>query len=251
MHSKNSVGFYGKLPAHGDFIYRNLPTSFINAWDAWLQGCVSCSQEQLGEGWLDIYLTSPIWRFAFSEGVIDERAWLGIVLPSVDRVGRYFPFSIVTPLAASANPLELIGQTEWFDAIEALALKALEGQISIDDLLEKINSYPCEYSENYALANTQSTFEANSIAANNVGTIIKMDFSEQVPQSTYAHLLHASLKTNLSSYGVWSTQGSQVVDPCLFYSRGFPPMQGVAAMLDGQWDQWGWSQPCQLNTLQQ
>jgi type VI secretion system protein ImpM len=71
MINANSVGLFGKLPAHGDFIYRNLPSNFINAWDAWLQGFVGSSQEQIGESWLDVYLTSPIWRFVLSDGVID------------------------------------------------------------------------------------------------------------------------------------------------------------------------------------
>lgn len=240
MNASNSVGLYGKLPAHGDFIYRNLPTSFIQAWDTWLQGCVACSQEQLGEDWLDIYLTSPIWRFAFSDGVIDERVWVGIVLPSVDRVGRYFPFSIATYLPASANPLELIAQTEWFDAIEALALKALEGQLPIEELLQEINEHPC---------NASTLYTSLAAQANKIGAVIKMDFAEQSPRSTYSYLMNSLLKENLSSYSVWSTQGSQYVEPCLFYSRGFPAMQGVAAMLDGQWQQWGWSQPCKLNTM--
>lgn len=240
MNSTNTVGLYGKLPAHGDFIYRNLPTSFIQAWDSWLQGCVACSQEQLGEDWLDIYLTSPIWRFAFSDGVIDERVWVGIVLPSVDRVGRYFPFSIATPVAPTANPLELIAQTQWFEAIEALALKALEGQLPIDELLQEINLHPCIPLDIYTSVPQSATKS---------GAVIKMDFAEQSPRSTYSPLMNSLLKESLSSYSVWATQGSQYVEPCLFYTRGFPPMQGVAAMLDGQWQQWGWNQPCQLNSM--
>lgn len=242
MNIAHSVGLYGKLPAHGDFVYRNLPSSFIQAWDTWLQGCVACSQEQLGEDWLDIYLTSPIWRFAFSDGVIDERVWVGIVLPSVDRVGRYFPFSIATPLPASANPMELIAQTSWFEAIEILALKALDGQLPIDELLQEINRHPCNPLEVYTAVAQQPTQQ---------GTVINMDFAEQSPHSTYPHLINNLLKGSLSSYSVWSTQGSQYVAPCLFYSRGFPAMQGVAAMLDGQWQQRGWSLPCQLNTMPQ
>ena len=99
--TKNLTGLFGKLPAHGDFIYRDLPPSFINVWDEWLQGYVGSVKEQLGDAWLDVYLTSPIWRFAFGEGVIDENVWAGIMLPSVDRVGRYFPFSIATKLPAA------------------------------------------------------------------------------------------------------------------------------------------------------
>ncbi|OGI58559.1 MAG: type VI secretion-associated protein, partial [Candidatus Muproteobacteria bacterium RBG_19FT_COMBO_61_10] len=30
-------GVYGKLPTHGDFIQRNLPSAFVRQWDVWLQ----------------------------------------------------------------------------------------------------------------------------------------------------------------------------------------------------------------------
>lgn len=242
MSITKSVGLYGKLPAHGDFIYRNLPTGFINTWDSWLQGFVSCSQEQLGEAWLDTYLTSPIWRFAFSEGVVDQYVWAGIVLPSVDRVGRYFPFSIVTCSSAALNPLEVISQAHWFETLESLALKALDGQIPIDELAEEINQHPLHKTLIYT---------SNAPLNNKLGTVIKLDFEEQSPNSVFPYLLNTSLKESLSSYSVWSTQGSQQVEPCLFYARGLPQMQGVAAMLDGQWDLWGWNEPCHLNAMQQ
>lgn len=237
------VGLYGKLPAHGDFIYRDLPTSFINTWDAWLQTFISCSQEQMGEAWLDTYLTSPIWRFAFSEGVIDQHVWAGIMLPSVDRVGRYFPFSVVTRLPSTLNPFEVITQANWYESIESAALKALDGQLVLDDLLEEINVTPLNKSIIY-MPDTQKNIHQQ-------GTLIKMDFEEQSPRSVLSYMLDASIKETLSSYSVWSTQGSQRVDPCLFYSRGLPQVRGISAMMDGQWAQWGWHEPYSLKSVSQ
>ncbi len=237
------VGLFGKLPAHGDFIYRDLPTTFINAWDTWLQSFIGCSQEQIGEAWLDVYLTSPIWRFALSEGVIDQHAWAGIVLPSVDRVGRYFPFSVVTRLPGITNPLEIITQSNWFDSIESAALKALDGQLVLDDLLEEINRNP--------LQNVMAYIPAMQTHNSQQGTLIKMDFEEQSPRSVFSYLLSSSLKESLSSYSVWTTQGSDRVEPCLFYSRGLPQVRGIAAMLDGQWSQWGWHEPYSLKPISQ
>ena len=136
-----STGFFGKLPAHGDFIHRNLPASFINFWDQWLQGFVAGSREQLGEQWLDIYLTSPIWRFFFSTGVVDDNQWAGIMLPSVDRVGRYFPFSIVAQIDGRISPMDFLArQINWYETIEDACLAALDGQIVLDQLVEKIHS---------------------------------------------------------------------------------------------------------------
>ena len=241
MNQMKPIGLFGKLPAHGDFIYRDLPSNFINTWDAWLQGYVGSSQEQIGESWLEIYLTSPIWRFAFSEGVIDQYVWAGIMLPSVDRVGRYFPFSIATRLPSGLNPLELINQNRWFESVEDAALQALEGQLQIDDLVEEINRHRLDQTCIYTPA---------ASSTNKSGSIIKMDFEEQSPHSMYSWLLDASLRESLSSYSVWSTQGSQQLEPCLFYSRGLPQMRGIAAMMDGQWDCRGWHEPYRLNPVQ-
>jgi type VI secretion system protein ImpM len=234
----NTIGFYGKLPAHGDFIHRGLPTQFINLWDAWLQGFIKCSQEQLGENWLDIYLTSPIWRFAFSEGVIDQHAWAGIMLPSVDRVGRYFPFSIAAKLSADENPLAIIAQATWFESLECLALKALDGQIQIDNLAVEIGGLHPERLTSYS--NMLSSFSSQP------GVIILQDTPSAI-SNAFASLLHPQLKSNFSSYSVWNTLGSNYVEPCLLYCGGLPAMQHLASLLDGQWQVSGWNQPCQLS----
>ena len=237
MNTNSSVGFFGKLPAHGDFIYRGLPTNFINIWDEWLQGFVKCSQEQLNEAWLDIYLTSPIWRFAFSEGVIDQHAWVGVVLPSVDRVGRYFPFSIAAQASSEQNPLELVSQSAWFESVESLALRALDGQIAIDDLVEELNGLSLDQSITY-MCGPSTSYQK--------GAVIAMDYDANSPGSVLAPLFHSVLKESLPSYSVWTTQGSELVEPCLFYCAGLPSLQNLAAMLDGQWVTRGWNQPCRL-----
>jgi type VI secretion system protein ImpM len=240
VNANNSVGFFGKLPAHGDFIYRGLPTNFINIWDEWLQGFVKCSQDQLGEAWLDIYLTSPIWRFAFSEGVVDQHGWVGIVLPSVDRVGRYFPFSIAARISADQNPLEMISQSHWFEGVEALALKALDGQTTIDELIQDVNSVSLDQTLVYSCGIPSYSQK---------GAVIAMDFDVHSPRSVLAPLFHSALKEGLSSYSVWTTQGSELVEPCLFYCAGLPSLQNLSAMLDGQWVARGWNQPCRLTAV--
>lgn len=87
----NSVGFYGKLAGRGDFVSRGLPNTFVEPWDAWLASGMRASQDELGAAWLDAYLTSPLWRFAIAPGLLGGEAVAGVVMPSIDRVGRYFP----------------------------------------------------------------------------------------------------------------------------------------------------------------
>ena len=111
----DSPGWYGKLPALGDFASRRLPQNFIQPWDAWLQQGLAASRATLGEAWLETYLTSSIWRFVLAAECLGPGAWAGILVPSVDRVGRYFPLTIAAPFA-SASQLE-----EWFAALESAA----------------------------------------------------------------------------------------------------------------------------------
>ena len=100
---ENIPGFYGKLPELGDFVNRRLPQNFIDPWDSWLQQAIATSRDQLGGNWLNNYLTSPIWRFAVSSGVVGESPWCGLLMPSVDRVGRYFPLTLACVLDEDIN----------------------------------------------------------------------------------------------------------------------------------------------------
>lgn len=239
MNITSHTGLYGKLPAHGDFVQRNLPSGFIASWDDWMQHFIAGTREQIGEDWLNIYLTSPIWRFVFSQGVIDADAWAGIILPSVDRVGRYFPFSVVTRLPNNLNPLEFISlQNNWFEKVESSSLRALDGQLVIDDLLEELNGLELCLDSSYI--HSGQMMEANALQ-------VDMDFEEQLPSSVYSYLFDSLLKKSFSSYSAWTTRGSERVQSCLFTVQGLPSISGVSAMMDGQWSQWGWPQTYVLN----
>ncbi|HEX7686978.1 MAG TPA: type VI secretion system-associated protein TagF, partial [Burkholderiaceae bacterium] len=89
-----TCGFYGKLPSEGDFVSRRLPWEFTSAWDDWLQQGMQASRGALGERWLELYLSAPVWRFQLAPGVCGPLAWRGLFFASVDRVGRYFPLTL-------------------------------------------------------------------------------------------------------------------------------------------------------------
>jgi len=234
VNSDIPLGLYGKLPSYGDFIHRNLPGKFLNNWDEWLQTFVASSQEQMGEPWLDIYLTSPIWRFVLSAGTMDENHWAGIVLPSVDQVGRYYPFSIIIPLGNQLNPLEFMSTNgRWFAHLEELALQALDGQCSLEELLENAQHESTMVPMAYQKTGQQLT---------NTNQHINFQFEEELPMNVYAHMLDSVLTSTLNSYSVWSTIGSENIPPCLFTTQGMPSAQQLPAMIDGNWAHWGWPQ---------
>ena len=121
------VGFYGKLPSHGDFLRRRASEGFVRAWDAWLQEGLSASRAALGDQWLDVYLTSPAWRFACAAGVAGPTTVAGVIAPSVDRVGRYFPVTVVAELPPDVDVLSLaVDAAVFFDAAEQVVIETLE-----------------------------------------------------------------------------------------------------------------------------
>lgn len=237
----NGPGVYGKLPAHGDFIQRNLPPAFVREWDLWCQGFIAGTREQLGADWLEVYLTSPIWRFAFSSGVVDEGRWAGILLPSVDQVGRYFPFTIAMRLADRQNPLEFMStHAGWYQALEELGLRALDGEIALDDLVQELAGVERAPESAYAAAD-----------ALRESTAMHVDMEPDGPSAAavYPGMLDAVLVKLLSSYSVWSTTGSERVAPCVVNVQGLPGVNRLPAMLDGQWRQRGWTQPYALRPV--
>lgn len=233
-------GVYGKLPAHGDFIQRNLSPAFVRQWDVWLQHFVAGAKDKMGADWLDIYLTSPMWRFALSHGVVDDSRWAGILMPSVDQVGRYFPFTIAARLPDNLNPMEFMSsQTTWYTAVEELGLLALNDEIALDDLVQELAEvkFPID-----------SVYAPSGKLRDSYAMQIDMEFEEQSAGSAYPYILDSLLVKLLSSYSVWSTAGSERVAPCVFNVQGLPAVSKLPAMLDGQWQEWGWTQPFTLQS---
>lgn len=137
------AGWYGKIPALGDFASRRLPASFVDAWDAWLQRSMLASRSFLREQWQEIYLNSPIWRFALLPGVLDDQCWIGIMMPSADRVGRYFPLSIALPLETHQELMSTVFAAQnWFAAIEQIALASLSMDFQVTELEQQLGKNP-------------------------------------------------------------------------------------------------------------
>ncbi len=135
-------GWHGKMPALGDFASRRLPPEFISRWDEWLQHGIAASRAALGDQWLDIYLNSPIWRFVLWPGVCGEIPWAGVLMPSVDNVGRYFPLTVAVALTPEFDMTAVFEAHDWYTALEDVALSALRLDGSIDELEEALAQYP-------------------------------------------------------------------------------------------------------------
>ncbi len=232
-HNEGEPGFYGKLPSKGDFVTRRLPQRFVEVWDTWLQNGLQTSQESLGEDWLSIYMTSPIWRFALSAGVGGPRVMTGVLMPSVDRVGRYFPLTLTVELEGCRSIAGLPKQASaWYAQAEDAALTALEEGSDFEDVDARIQALgmPDHRGTGMPLLDRE---------AGESGLRIAVDPSDGfAPDPTT--LLDHFLRESYPRYCFWWTAGSEKVVPSMLVSAGLPSMGAFVAFLDGQWRESGW-----------
>jgi type VI secretion system protein ImpM len=233
------IGFFGKLPSHGDFIRRHLPDAFVNVWDEWLQGCIAESRARLDKAWLDVYLTSPVWRFVLCDGVAGAATFTGVVVPSVDRVGRYFPLTIAAELSATSPPVSItIRGRQWFRTVETLALEALEAQeFDLDRFDAALQSSGAELHgvEEHAGVALEADFPNAERQWR-----LPVESSERVAAALIDPLM-AAVARNLRPMSLWWTDGSEHVRPSCLLMRLLPDPARFTAMLDGRWQDAGWS----------
>jgi type VI secretion system protein ImpM len=225
-------GLYGKLPARGDFVTRRLTPGFVETWDAWLQSAMSASKQQLGTQWLEIYLTSPIWHFALSPGVCGgSRAWIGILMPSVDKVGRYFPLTLATALENGHQLLDVfMSGDDWFEQMEQLALSALEETLDLTELDSKLQAQLLP-----DLATGYPTPHGHPVDPSRDGRL-----AFHMPLQTLQHLPAALARLGFdylaqahAIYSLWATSGSESMQPCLRVYDRLPPMDAFSDLLVG------------------
>jgi type VI secretion system protein ImpM len=244
MQSQAAAGFYGKLPCKGDFLQRHVSQEFVDAWDAWLQQCLFSSREQLQERWLDAYLTSPVWRFALAAGACGGGTYAGVMLPSVDRVGRYFPLTVVIQLSTEDCLLELAGELgrQWFDSAEALALGALQAHdLDLATFAEQLVALGTPSPEPGA---SDSAYLRKLLQDSQFG---RRPGQWQIPlpdvhslQRVISVFASRELERSLRPLALFWTDGSDLIAPCALWCRGLPPATSFAAMIAGEWQNFGW-----------
>lgn len=220
------IGFHGKLPIVGDFVSRRLPREFIDSWDGWLQSAISASREQLGDDWLKSYLTSPIWRFLLSPGLCGTQAVAGIMMPSVDRVGRYYPLTVAALFEPSPQlPFLFTSGNIWFEQIEDVALSGLEGNLDVDAFDQLMQTLPPFILPTSSFREQQSPAETKvlHIAMENIESIA----------TAFVELNANLLATFMPGYSLWCSAGSEHVEPALLACQGLPPIGSFFQFLKG------------------
>ena len=231
----SAPGFYGKVTSLGDFVTRRLPDNFVQGWDEWLQYGIAASREQMQRTWLETYLTSPIWRFALAPGIFGEVAWAGVLMPSVDRVGRHFPLTLAGGVAGECRIYEWLNNAKsWYENLEDLALSSLDEGFQLERMEQALQATP-GIQQMLVIGRPAGSLREGRDAA---VAYSWQDFSqmEAALPSLFPEIAHMALQ----GHSFWWTEGSQQVLPSLLVCRGLPSAAQYCAMLDGRWIERGW-----------
>lgn len=243
MASQIEVGLYGKLPSHGDFLRRRVSDDFVRVWDEWLQECMAASRAALGERWLDVYLTSPVWRFAADAGAFGPAPVVGVMVPSVDRVGRYFYLALIAELPGGINLLAAVTEAaSFFENAEQLVVETLANDVvDFNAFDESVAALGYEFESLAARPRVVLDVGAASVLDGRAryGWQIPISSAQQI-STAFEEILAHRLSSVYEPLVMWWSDGSGVVAPGCLIVNGRPHPDAFAAMLDGAWAERQW-----------
>lgn len=204
-----AVGFFGKLPARGDFVGVGLPGDLVGRWDRWLSGVMAVAERKLGAAWEDRFTSAPVWRFALAGGLCGDVPMTGILMPSADRVGRRYPFTVAATLPPGTDLALVPGAAlDWFARAESIAADACRAGADVEALPARM-------------------------------AILGRPYVEDADPALAAAVLDRVGPLSARSSLWWSRGGGRLA-PSLLACEGLPAGTRPLAFLDGHWARWGW-----------
>lgn len=129
-----AAGFFGKMPAAGDFVSRGLPAAYLRFWDRWIAR--NLVLPLAAEPWE----SHPALRFILGPDACGPMA--GVVMASVDRAGRRFPLTLAAPTQLATSELAVLCDG-WFGELEEIGDAARSGELDADELGQCLAALAC------------------------------------------------------------------------------------------------------------
>ena len=238
MPDPGATGFYGKLPAQGDFVVRRLASGFVQQWDAWLQACLAHSRNALGAAWEQLYRNAPVWRFLLAPGTCGNSAWAGLMQPSIDRVGRYFPLTVVVELPSDLEVLDTMALAEhWYDAVEGVTELAFGTEVSLEELDARLAATVFPAAAIVPSDSAEDTLPLNVREA----PALKIGCPPGQGIAYVRSVLREEQVDVGHSHCVWFDATAETIERVVLVSRALPEPDRFCALLDGAWERHGWA----------
>jgi type VI secretion system protein ImpM len=138
---QSSLGWFGKLPCVGDFCCHGISNSTANALDNTLSTAMQLAVENHPQHWQQAYFNAPahgfVWNQAITQGdSVSQSFTLGVLMPSVDRAGRAFPFVLVESFEITSALHTPCCVKTWMNQALQIASSALDKEWPLERLRE-------------------------------------------------------------------------------------------------------------------
>ncbi|WP_211251757.1 type VI secretion system-associated protein TagF [Andreprevotia chitinilytica] len=144
--SSDAVGWYGKIPAAGDFVTRELPYPLLRVWERWMQNGLGALQQADPQLLARHYAVAPVWNFLLPAGLGFDCVQLGALAPSCDRVGRYYPVMAIQTLPlASFDNAQLDRSGPFYRQAGSAILDAIRHGHSVEHLTRQLAGLPHDW----------------------------------------------------------------------------------------------------------
>ena len=214
-----SPGFFGKVPARGDFIARRVPVLLQADWEAWLTALVLAARQALGDSWPDDWLRAPLWHCVLGSGLVPPAGAAGLLVASADRIGRLFPFTIIG--AAAGPPADRTALYDWARLAELQILRAMEDDFdpeALDAAMLTLGPPPPVIGSERAVGHWPLSFDGDWPSDD--GDIFEDSF----------------LQPPGPDQSAWYCRGSDRVAPMHLRCTGLPEPTVAACMITGSFD---------------
>ena len=98
----DAAGWHGKLACRGDFVGQGLPPQWLRRWDDATRRGLALAHQRWPSGLRERLLALQAWQGLVWPEQPGQPAWLALVLPSPDRVGRVWPLLVAEGHGATA-----------------------------------------------------------------------------------------------------------------------------------------------------
>lgn len=137
--------WFGKMPSIGDFVGRRMPHDLTGDWDYWLRSGLDQLRSDLPDTWTQRFVHSPIWFFLTPARVTGAAA-CGVIAPSVDRVGRFYPLTVMALAADRHQGLaDTATLSRFLAGAHAAAVDARRLPLSPDELDARLADLPSPF----------------------------------------------------------------------------------------------------------
>lgn len=134
------LGWFGKLPAVGDFAGRGLPLALRESVDGWCEEGMKALVDGGSVDWREAYLVSPVWHFVMNAGVWHDNALTGCFAPSIDRIGRCSPLIVLRSFDAARISEVLPPTSDWLHEADRLIRRVVGDVLPVEAVLPRLEA---------------------------------------------------------------------------------------------------------------